>query len=66
MAELYQFSRETYKPWQDNGKPRQGPINDIYTKSKRRFEYALRYIKKHENNLRREAIAIKYSEKNQK
>ena len=66
VADLYQFSRETYKLWQDNGKPRQGPINSIYTQSKRRFKYALRYIKKHENNLRREAIAKKYSEKNPK
>ena len=51
VAELYQFSRETYKLWQDNGKPRQGPINNIYTQSKRRFKYALRYIKKHETTL---------------
>ena len=35
VADLYQFSRETYKLWQDNGKPRQGPINNIYTQSKR-------------------------------
>ena len=59
VADLYQFSRETFKLWQNNGKPRQGPIHNVYTQSKRRFKYALRYIKKHENNLRREAIAKK-------
>ena len=66
VTDLYQFSRETYRLWLDNGKPRQGPIYSIYAQSKRRFKYALRFIKKHENDLRREAIAKKFSENNPK
>ena len=66
VADLYQFSRETHKLWLDNGKPRQGPIHNVYCQSKRRFKYALRYIKKHETNLRREAIAKKFSENDPK
>ena len=53
VSDLYEFSRETYSIWVENGKPRQGPIHSIYTQSKRRFKYALRFIKKNENALRR-------------
>ena len=58
------ISRETYHVWLDNGKPRQGIIYSIYTQSRRRFKYALRFIKKHENELRKEAIAKKYCDNN--
>ena len=64
VSDLYKFSRETYKLWLENGKPRQGTIHDMYTQSKRRFKYALRFIKKHEDDLRREAIAKKLSDNN--
>ena len=36
----------------------------MYAQSKRRFKYALKFIKKHENELRKEAIAKKWSENN--
>ena len=64
VSDLYDFSRETYHLWQDHGKPRQGPIFSIYAQSRRRFKYALRFIKKHENDLWREAIAKKYADNN--
>ena len=64
VSDLYDFSRETYCTWLDNGKPRQGIIYSIYTQSRRRFKYALRFIKKHENELRKEAIAKKYCDNN--
>ena len=64
VSDLHKFSRETYKLWLENGKPRQGTIHDMYAKSKRRFKYAVRFIKKHEDDLRREAIAKKLSDNN--
>ena len=39
-------------------------IHNIYTQSKCRFKYALRFIKKHENDLRKEAIAKKFCDNN--
>ena len=66
VSDLYKFSRETYRIWLENGKPRQGFVHNIYTQSKRRFKYALRFIKKHENDLRKEAIAKKLSDSNPK
>ena len=33
VSDLYNFSRETYKIWTDKGKPRQGPIYNIYSQS---------------------------------
>ena len=65
VSDLYEFSRETYSIWVENGKPRQGPIHSIYTQSKRRFKYALRFIKKNENALRKESLAKKLSKLNQ-
>ena len=64
VSDLYDFSRETYRIWLDNGKPRQGMIHDIYQQSRRRFKHALRFIKRHENELRKEAIAKKYCDNN--
>ena len=61
VSDLYDISRETYHIWVDNGKPRQGPIHDIYLQSKRRFKYAIRFINKNENTLRRESLAKKMS-----
>ena len=64
VSDLYDFSRETYRIWLDNGKPRQGMIHDVYQQSRRRFKHALRFIKRHENELRKEAIAKKYCDNN--
>ena len=44
VADLYEYSRETYRLWLDNGKPRQGIIHKEYTQSRQRFKYALRFI----------------------
>ena len=50
--------------WLANGKPRQGPIYEIHTKTKLRVTYAIRFIKKNETQLRREALAKKFSNSN--
>ena len=62
VADLYEFSQESHKLWLVHNKPRQGPIYQMYSQSRLRFKYALRYIKKHEQDLRREAIAKKISD----
>ena len=64
VADLYEYSRETYRLWLDNGKPRQDIIHKEYTQSRQRFKYALRFIKKHEDELRKESIAKKYCDNN--
>ena len=52
--------------WINAGKPRQGPIHDQHMKCKSRFKYALRFIKKNENMLRKEALAKKLADLNPK
>ena len=64
VAELYDYSRELRKLWLDNGKPRQGFISHEFHRSKAKFKYALRYIKRNENTLRKEALAKKLSDLN--
>ena len=50
--------------WINNGKPRNGAISHEYTRSKARFKYALRYIRKNETILRKESLAKKMSKLN--
>ena len=59
---LYDTSREIRQMWINAGKPRQGPIHDQHVKCKSRFKYALRFIKKNENMLRKEALAKKLAD----
>ena len=64
VADLYEASRETRLLWLSNGKPRHGPIFEIHNKTKLCVKYAIRYIKRNENLLRREALAKKLSNGN--
>ena len=64
VADLYEASRETRLLWLSQGKPRHGPIFDIHIRTKLRVTYAIRYIKRNENLLRREALAKKLSSAN--
>ena len=66
VAELYDYSREVRKLWLEAGKPRQGFISHEYHRSKAKFKYALRHIKRNENVLRKEALAKKLSNLNVK
>ena len=63
---LYYTSREIRQMWINAGKPRQGPIHDQHVRCKSRFKYALRFIKKNENMLRKEALAKKLADLNPK
>ena len=62
VSDLYKYSREIRGLWLDNGKPRQGHLFVEYTRSKARFKYALRYIKKNEADMRKASLAKKMSE----
>ena len=55
------LTRESYRVWVDNGKPRQGPIHNIYTQSKIRFKYALCFISRNKYELCKESLAKKLS-----
>ena len=46
VSDLYKYSREIRQLWLDNGKPRQGPLFNEFSRSKVRFKYALRFIQK--------------------
>ena len=50
--------------WCNAGKPRQGQIFELYRQSKSICKYAIRYIKRHENSLRKEYLARKLVDKN--
>ena len=45
--------------WCNAGKPRQGPMFDLYRRAKARCKYARRFIKNHESALRKESLAKK-------
>ena len=62
VSDLYKYSREIRGLWLDNGKPRQCHLFIEYTRSKARFEYALRYVKKNEADMRKVSLAKKMSE----
>ena len=61
VSDLYDYSRETRKVWLENGKPRQGHIFQEFLRSKAKFKYAIRFISRHENILRKESLANKLS-----
>ena len=59
VADLYDDSKTIGKLWCNAGKPRQGQIYNMYRNDKSRCKYAIRFIKRHENTLRRESLAKK-------
>ena len=64
VSDLYKYSKEMRLIWINNGKPRLGAISHEYTRSKLRFKYALRYIRKNETILRKELLAKKMTKLN--
>ena len=57
VSELYDYSKICRQMWLDENHPRQGITHENYIKSRSRFKYALKYIKKNEDKLRRESMA---------
>lgn len=57
VSDLYKASKDTLRLWREAGKPRQGHIYELHRQTKARCKYAIRFIKKNENTLRRESLA---------
>ena len=59
VKELHDIARKRFVAWREANRPR-NPDNPFFkemTSSRARFKLALRYIKRHENQLRQDAIA---------
>ena len=63
VPDLYKDYRDIGIMWCNAGRPRQGQIFELYRQSKSRCKYAIRYIKRHENSLRKDSLARKLVEK---
>ena len=57
VSELYDYSKTCRQIWLDANIPRQGIIHENYVKSRARFKYAMKFISKNEQKLRKEAMA---------
>ena len=59
VKELHNIARKRFVAWKNANKPRDtnNPIFKEMTQSRARFKLALRFIKRHENQLRQDAIA---------
>ena len=66
VAELYKMSRATGRMWCNTGKPRQGEIDELHRSAKAKCKYAIRFIKNHANDMRRESLAKKLVDKDPK
>ena len=55
-SDLYDRSKEYFKMWVNNGKPRSGLIHDIMVKSRMRFKYANRKLKRNEGQIRSDKL----------
>ena len=57
VSELYDYSKTCRQIWLDSNVPRQGMIHENYVKSRAHFKYAMKFISKNEQKLRKEAMA---------
>ena len=57
VSELYDYSKTCRQIWLNENLPRQGIIHENYIKARARFKYAVKYIKKNEDKLRKESMA---------
>ena len=62
VKELYDKSRQSYSVWRQAGKPRSGPVFEIHKRNKAQCKRAIRFIKGHEQSLRKEALAQKMTD----
>ena len=63
VSDLYDYSKTCRQHWLDSNEPRHGTIHENYVRSRTRFKYALRFITKNENQMRKEALARNLSNK---
>ena len=59
VKEKHTAAIDSYKIWRDNGKPRQGPISDMYHRSKLSYKYAVRVIKRNADKIKADNAANK-------
>ena len=59
VKEKHEIAIQSYKIWRDNGKPRQGPIFDLYHRNKLSYKYAVRAIKRNIDNIKADNAASK-------
>ena len=64
VSELYDYSKTCRQMWLDENLPRQGITHVNYIKARARFKYALKYIKKSGDKLRKESMAKNHANKN--
>ena len=57
VSELYDYSKTCRQIWLNENLPRQGIIHENYIRARARFKYAVKYIKKNEDKLRKESMA---------
>ena len=66
VKDLYDQSREMFLAWKSSGMPREGQIYDAHIKAKLRCKKAIRFIKRYENELRRQSLATKLADMDSK
>lgn len=66
VKDTYQFSRDIFQQWSAAGKPRQGPLFELRKTSRAQCKYACRHIRSHENALRKESLAKKLCDRDQR
>ena len=59
VKERHTAAIDSYKIWRDNGKPRQGPISDMYHRSKLNYKYAVQAIKRNADKIKADNAANK-------
>ena len=64
VADIYAESRSLYHLWNNNGKPKQGYIFEMYKVGKAKCKQSLRLIKKYSDNIRNDSIANDLSDGN--
>ena len=57
VSEFYDYARECLNIWRDAGKPRHGNIFNLMSRSRARFKYALRAMKRKEDQIRGDKFA---------
>ena len=57
VSELYDYSKTCRQIWLNENLPRQGIIHENYIRARACFKYAVKYIKKNEDKLRKESMA---------
>ena len=60
------MSHDVYFLWKDSGSPRQGELFDMKNRAQARFKGAMRFIRSHEDLLRKDSLAKKLLCKNDK